>query len=68
MPYKFIDIKRKLEKLWFIIVRQKGSHVLFSNWKIIFPVPNHWNKDISNWVENKIYKVIDITKKDFGKI
>ena len=41
MPYKFLEIKTKLMKLWFDLVRQKWSHVIFSNGKITFPVPNH---------------------------
>ncbi len=65
MPYKFNDIKKRLNKLWFQIVRQKWSHVIFSNWKTTFPIPNHWWQDISNWVENKIISLLNISKKEF---
>jgi predicted RNA binding protein YcfA (HicA-like mRNA interferase family) len=68
MPYKFRDIKKKLLKLWFKIVRQKGSHVLFSNWILTFPVPNHWNKDITIWVEKTILKLLNMSKDEFDKI
>jgi predicted RNA binding protein YcfA (HicA-like mRNA interferase family) len=68
MPYKFRDIETKLKKLWFDIVRQKWSHVIFFDWKIIFPVPNHWWKDISLWVEKKILEFISKTKKDFDDL
>ncbi len=68
MPYKFRDIETRLKKLWFDIVRQKWSHVIFSDWKITFPVPNHWWKDISPWVENKILEFISKTKKDFDDL
>jgi len=68
MPYKFLDIKKKLLKLGFKIVRQKGSHVVFKKDNIIFPVPNHWWKDISLWVEKAILKILWISKKDFDNI
>jgi mRNA interferase HicA len=47
MPYKFLEIKKRLQKLGYVIVRQKGSHVIFSDGKIAFPVPHHGGKDIS---------------------
>jgi len=68
MPYKFRDIETRLKKLWFSVVRQKWSHVLFSDWKRVFPVPNHWWKDISPWVEKKILEFISKTKKDFDDL
>ena len=68
MPYKFRDIENRLKKLWFSVVRQKWSHVLFSDWKRVFPVPNHWWKDISPWVEKKILEFISKTKKDFDDL
>lgn len=68
MPYKFIEIQKKLKVLGFVLVRQKWSHVLFSNWKITFPVPNHGNKDISLWVESKILSILEISRADFNKI
>jgi len=68
MPYRFIDIQKKIKALGFVVVRQKWSHVLFSNGKIIFPVPKHGNKDISPWVENKILSLLNISKKDFDAI
>ena len=68
MPYKFRDIEKKLKKLWFVIVRQKWSHVLFSNWNKIFPIPNHGWKDISPWVEKKIFDFLWMKKDDFDRI
>lgn len=68
MPYKFRDIEKKLKKIWFIIVRQKGSHVLFSDGRKIFPVPNHGGKEISPWVEKKILEILWITKSEFDQI
>ncbi len=68
MPYNFRDIEKRLNKLWFVVVRQKWSHVLFSNWKKIFPVPNHGWKDISPWVEKKIISLLDISKNEFDKL
>ena len=49
-------------------VRQKGSHVLFSNEKLIFPVSNHGGKDISIWVEKKVLKLLWISADDFKKL
>lgn len=68
MPYKFIEIKNKLRKLWFDIVRQKWSHVIFSDGKTTFPVPNHGNKDISPGVESKILSFVGINRKTFNEI
>ncbi len=65
MPYSFQEIKRKLLKLGFVIVRQKWSHVLFANDKIVFPIPNHAGKDISIGIEQKLYKLLDIDKQTF---
>lgn len=68
MPYNFDEIKKKLIKIWFKIVRQKWSHVIFSDWEKIFPVPKHWWKQISPWVEKKIIDILWITKKEFKDI
>ncbi len=68
MPYKFREIKNKLTRLGFKIVRQKGSHVLFSNGKVTFPVPNHGSKDISPWVEKKVLQLTSKTRKEFDAI
>ncbi|MCK9467173.1 MAG: type II toxin-antitoxin system HicA family toxin [Candidatus Absconditabacterales bacterium] len=68
MPYKFRDIETRLKKLGFSVVRQKGSHVLFSDGKRVFPVPNHGGKDISPGVEKKILEFISKTKKDFDDL
>ena len=68
MPYKFCDIEKRLNKLWYTIVRQKWSHVLFSDWKKIFPVPNHWWKEISPWVEKKILEIVWMSREDFDNI
>ncbi|HRX64236.1 MAG TPA: type II toxin-antitoxin system HicA family toxin [Candidatus Absconditabacterales bacterium] len=68
MPYKFRDIQKRLQKLGFDIVRQKGSHVIFSNGKTIFPVPNHGGKDISPGVEKKILDFVNLNKKQFNNI
>ena len=65
MPYSYKEFERKLIKLWFKAVRQKWSHVIFSNWIKSFPVPKHGWKDISVWVENKIIKNLWITKIEF---
>lgn len=68
MPYSYREIEKRLQKLWYIIVRQKWSHVIFSNGKIAFPVPKHGPKEISPWVESKIIKNIGMTKDDFKNV
>jgi predicted RNA binding protein YcfA (HicA-like mRNA interferase family) len=50
------------------IVRQKGSHVIFSDGKNIFPVPNHGSKDISIGVEKQILKILNLTVSEFKNI
>ncbi|HBD28892.1 MAG TPA: type II toxin-antitoxin system HicA family toxin [Candidatus Lambdaproteobacteria bacterium] len=39
MPFKYREIERNLKKMGFQVVRQKGSHVIFSNGRDTFPVP-----------------------------
>jgi predicted RNA binding protein YcfA (HicA-like mRNA interferase family) len=68
MPYSYKDIKKRLYVLWYKVVRQNGSHVIFSNGVKVFPVPKHWGRDISPWVENKIMKNLGITKEQFKDI
>ena len=68
MPYKYKEVEKRLLKLWFKIIRQNWSHVLFSKWNLTFPVPHHWGKDISPWVESKIIKLTWETKISFKKI
>ena len=68
MPYKYKDIEKRLFLLWFKIVRQNWSHVIFSKWTLTFPVPKHSWKDISPWVENKIIKISWKSKEDFRKL
>ncbi len=68
MPYSYKEIKKKLEKLGYVIVRQKWSHVIFSNWNITIPVPKHWWKDISPWVEKNIIKILKLDKSKFKSI
>ncbi|MDQ7009973.1 MAG: type II toxin-antitoxin system HicA family toxin [Candidatus Gracilibacteria bacterium] len=68
MPYKYREIKKRLLKLGFKIVRQNGSHVIFTKSGLTFPVPNHGGKDISNGIENKIIKLLGETKESFRKI
>lgn len=65
MPYNFREIEAKLKKIGYTIVRQKGSHVIFSNYKNTFPVPKHATRDISPWVEAKIIKIIWLSKEEF---
>ncbi|MBN2704363.1 MAG: type II toxin-antitoxin system HicA family toxin, partial [Pontiellaceae bacterium] len=61
MPYSFRQIEKRLQKLGYKVVRQKGSHVLFSNGEKIFPVPNHGGKDISPGVERQILKMVELS-------
>ena len=49
-------------------VRQKGSHVIFSDGKNTFPVPNHGSKDISLGVERQLLKILDLTITEFRNI
>ncbi len=66
MPYKFREIEKRLCKLGFKIVREgKGSHVIFSDGSITFPVPKHGGKEISKGVEKKIIKMVGISEQEF---
>jgi predicted RNA binding protein YcfA (HicA-like mRNA interferase family) len=65
MPYSFKEIERRLLKLGYKVVRQKGSHVLFSNGTNTFPVPKHPGKDVSPGVERQILKLLRMEKDEF---
>jgi predicted RNA binding protein YcfA (HicA-like mRNA interferase family) len=69
MPYKFRDIEKRLKRIGFSIVRQgKGSHVIFSNGLITFPVPNHKGQDISKGVEGKILSILKLSAEEFKNL
>ncbi len=68
MPFKYREIEKKLVKIGYNIVRQKGSHVIFSNGKSTFPVPNHGLKNISLGVEKQILKILNLTINEFRNI
>jgi predicted RNA binding protein YcfA (HicA-like mRNA interferase family) len=55
MPFKYREFERKLTKLGYRIVRQKSSHVIFSDGKNTFPVPNHGSKGmrylLNHWLD-----------------
>ena len=69
MPYSFREIERRLRKIGFQIIRQgKGSHVIFSNGQVTFPVPRHAGHDISPGVERKILKLIGLSAAHFRQL
>jgi len=68
MPFKYREIEKRLTKMGYCIVRQKGSHVIFSDGKNIFPVPNHGSKDISIGVEKQILKILNLTVSEFRDV
>jgi predicted RNA binding protein YcfA (HicA-like mRNA interferase family) len=68
MPYNFREIEKRLRKLGYRVVRSRGSHVLFSNGDVTFPVPNHGGRDISPGVERQILKLVALSKDDFRKL
>lgn len=68
MPYRFKDIEKRLRKLGYKMVPQKGSHVLFSNGVTTFPVPKHPGKDISPGVERQILKLLQMRKDQFREL
>ena len=68
MPFKYREFERKLIKLGYRVVRQKGSHVIFSDGKNTFSVPNHGSKDISPGVERLLLKILDLTINEFRSI
>ncbi|WP_158009461.1 type II toxin-antitoxin system HicA family toxin [Bathymodiolus thermophilus thioautotrophic gill symbiont] len=47
---------------------KKGSHIIFSDSKNTFPVPNHSSKDISPGVERQLLKILNLTINEFRKI
>lgn len=52
----------------YTIVRQKGSHVIFSDGKNTFPVPDHGSKDISPGVEKQVLKILGMSVDEFRSI
>jgi len=68
MPFKYREIERRLLKIGYKVVRQKGSYVIFSDGRNTFPVPNYGAKDISLGVERQILKILELTISEFRKI
>jgi mRNA interferase HicA len=68
MPFKYREFEIKLTKLGDKVVRQKGSHVIFSDGKNTFPVPNHGSKDISPGVERQLLRILNLTIDEFRNI
>jgi predicted RNA binding protein YcfA (HicA-like mRNA interferase family) len=68
MPFKYKEIERKLLKMGYAIVRQKGSHVVFSDGKNTFPVPNHGSKDLSQGVERQLLKILGMSIDEFRSV
>jgi len=69
MPYQYREIKQRLQKLGYSILRQgKGSHVIFGKENKRIIVPNHGGKDISIGVEKKIIKSINLSSSEFRNI
>ena len=52
----------------FQVVRQKGSHVIFSNGSSTFPVPKHGSNDIFPGVERQLLKILSMTREEFRNI
>jgi len=68
MPFKYREIEKRLMKMGYRVVRQKGSYVIFSDGKNTFPVPNHGSKDISPGVERQLLKILSMSVDEFRNI
>jgi len=68
MPFNYREIERKLLKMGYKVVRRKGSHVIFSDGKNTFPVPNHGSKTISPGVEKQLLKILSISVDEFRNV
>lgn len=65
MPFKYREIEKRLMEMGYRVVRQKGSHVIFSDGKNTFPVPNHGSKDISPGVERQLLTILSMSADEF---
>jgi len=63
-----MEIEKRLIKMGYRVVRQKGSHVIFSDGKNTFPAPNHGSKDISPGVERQLLKILSMSVDEFRNI
>ena len=68
MPFKYREIEKRLLKMGYRVVRQKGSHVIFSDGKNTFPVPDHGSKDISPGVERQLLSILRMSADEFRNI
>ena len=50
------------------VVRQKGSHFIFSNGEQTFPVPHHGSKDISPGIEKQLLKILGVSIAKFRSV
>jgi len=66
---KFNELQKILKRLGYLPVRQKGSHVIFSNQsKNTITVPNHPSKTIGKGLLRKLIGDLDIDVSEFIKI
>ena len=68
MPFKYREIEKRLLKMGYRVVRQKGSHVIFSDGENTFPVPDHGSKDISPGVERQLLSILRMSADEFRNI
>jgi len=69
LNYKYVDIKKKLIKLGFVLKRQaKWSHEIWFKDETIIVLPNHGNKTISKWVIKSIIRKLWLTYDEFRKL
>lgn len=68
MPFKYREIEKRLMKMGYRVVRKKGSHVIFSDGKNTFPVPDYGSKDISPGVERQLLKILSMSVDEFRNI
>ena len=68
MPFKYREIEKRLSKLNYRIVRQRGSHVIFTDGQNTFSVPNHGSRDISLGVEKRLLKMLGLSADEFRNV
>jgi len=69
VPISPKDLEKKLMKLGFKSIRQKGSHVFYRHTDgRTTTIPFHGNYEIGPVLLNKILKEIKITREEFSKL
>lgn len=66
LPVSGADMVRVFQKCGFIVIRQKGSHIVMSREEELLIIPNH--ATVSKGTERELIKDTGLTVEEFNKL